>query len=82
MSDANTRDPIPPLPILRGRWRHSNGMIFCGTLRIAKGDFDTNPHPDFCALVFDDICRTMNKAQNVFDEKVKKFGAIEQITKK
>lgn len=39
-------------------------MIFCGTLRIAKGDFDTNPHPDFCARIFDDICRTMNAAQN------------------
>jgi hypothetical protein len=51
-------------PILRGRWRHSNGMIFCGTLRIAKADFDTNPSPEFCAKVFDDICNTMNSVLN------------------
>jgi len=56
--------PACSAPVLRGQWRHSHGMIFCGTLRIAKQDFDTNPHPDFCARVFDDICRTMNKAQN------------------
>lgn len=55
-------------PVLSGRWRHSHGMIFCGTLRIAKGDFDTNPHPDFCARVFDDICRTMNAAQALTDK--------------
>lgn len=56
--------PSGSAPVLRGEWRHSHGMIFCGTLRIAKADFDTNPHPDFCARVFDDICRTMNEAQN------------------
>lgn len=56
--------PSCSAPVLRSEWRHSHGMIFCGTLRIAKGDFDTNPHPDFCARVFDDICRTMNAAQN------------------
>lgn len=56
--------PAGSEPVLRGEWRHSHGMIFCGTLRIAKGAFDTNPHPDFCARVFDDICETMNKTQN------------------
>jgi hypothetical protein len=64
MADPPLADAACSAPVLRGEWRHSHGMIFCGTLRIAKADFDTNPHPDFCARVFDDICRTMNETQN------------------
>lgn len=51
-------------PTLKGHWRHSHGLIFCGTLRIAREDFDTNPHPDFRDKVFDEICDMMNRAQN------------------
>jgi hypothetical protein len=51
-------------PTLKGHWRHSHGLIFCGTLRIAREDFDTNPHPDFRDKVFDEICAAMNRAQN------------------
>lgn len=51
-------------PTLRGLWRHSHGLIFCGTLRVAREDFDTSPHPDFRDKVFDEICAAMNKAPN------------------
>lgn len=35
-------------------------MIFCGTLRIAKADFDTDPSDQFKRDLFDEICRSMN----------------------
>jgi hypothetical protein len=46
--------------VLESEWRHSNGMLFCGTMRIAKADFDTDPAPDFKERVFDDICNALN----------------------
>lgn len=51
----------PPKP-LRGEWRHSNGIICCGSLRIAVADFDTQPSPEFVTEVFDWICKTMNRS--------------------
>jgi hypothetical protein len=54
--------PRSPLP--GSKWRWANGMIFCGTLRIVKADFDTDPSPEFCKRVFDYICDTLNAAEN------------------
>jgi hypothetical protein len=48
-------------PVLLGTWRTSNGMIFCGTLRIAAADFDTNPTDAHRDAVLQDICDTMNE---------------------
>lgn len=50
---------------LMGRWHHGGGTLICGTLRIAREDFDTNPSDEFRKAVFDQIVRTMNDAANV-----------------
>lgn len=46
--------------VLESRWRHADGMLFCGTLRIAKADFDTDPSEDFKTTVFDQIVAALN----------------------
>lgn len=47
---------------LTGEWRYGHGVLCCGTLRIARSDFDTNPSPEFQQEVFDWICDTLNSA--------------------
>jgi len=47
-------------PTLLGRWHHGNGVLCCGTLRIASANFDTNPTKEIQNAVFQDICDTMN----------------------
>lgn len=46
---------------LTGNWHHGNETLCCGTLMIAREDFDTNPNPSFKKEVFDWICNTLNK---------------------
>lgn len=43
-----------------GYWRHNEGMLFCGTMRIGRMDFDTDPSDEFKQMVYDEICRRMN----------------------
>lgn len=50
-------------PPLMGNWRHSNGVICCGTLRIANVDIDTNPSEEFKSELLGWICKTLNAAQ-------------------
>lgn len=45
-----------------GGWHHGNGVLVCGTLRIAVESFDTNPDVALKNEVFDYICRTLNQA--------------------
>lgn len=52
-------------PPLIGRWHHGNGMLVCGTIRVATMNFDTDPSPEFRDEVFEWITDTLNKAQNV-----------------
>ena len=63
----STQDETPRKPMnelrecpLYGQWRHNNGYICCGTLRIAKADFDTDPSPEFQQRVFDWVCQQLN----------------------
>jgi hypothetical protein len=49
---------------LSGEWRHAEGFLICGTLRIARADFDTDPSEGFRVRMFDWICDTLNAAQN------------------
>lgn len=51
-------------PPLTGHWRHGHGVICCGTLRIARSDFDTNPSPEFERDVLEWMCNTLNAAVN------------------
>ena len=54
--------PLPTSTIVpRKGWRHSNGMLFCGTLRIARVDFDTDPAWDVQEIWLDTICNAMNR---------------------
>jgi len=50
-------DPSP----LHGNWSHDNGIISCGTIRIAIVAFDTCPN--FQEEVLDWMCDTLNKEQ-------------------
>lgn len=47
-------------PLLTGQWYHGNGVICCGTRRIARADFDTNPSWEFKNKVLGWLCETMN----------------------
>lgn len=48
------------VPTLKAHFRHNNGFICCGSLRIAREDFDTNPSTSFTKELFDWICCTLN----------------------
>lgn len=48
---------------LSGEWRHSNGYICCGTLRVLITDIDTNPSKEFVDTLLDWICKTLNAAK-------------------
>jgi len=55
---AATLEPDPVLEML-GKWgpfRHSNGVICCGSLRVARADFDTNPPADVQKEILDALC--------------------------
>lgn len=47
-------------PLLSGTWHHGNGVLVCGTLRIARVDFDTSPAPEVAAEILDWVCGTLN----------------------
>jgi hypothetical protein len=47
-------------PTLTGRWRVSEGLLCCGTLRIAKFDFDTDPSDEFKQGVYKQILDGLN----------------------
>jgi hypothetical protein len=41
-------------------WHHGNGVLCCGTLRIATLSIDTNPTDEFKAELLDWICQQLN----------------------
>lgn len=45
-----------------GGWHHGNGVLVCGTLRIAVESFDNNCDKAIKDETFDWICDTLNKA--------------------
>ncbi len=47
---------------LSGRWHHGGGHLCCGTIRVAKEDFDTNPSNEFKTELFDWMCQSLNSA--------------------
>lgn len=47
---------------LTGRWHHGNGVLVCGTIRIAVESFDTLPSQEFKDQMFDWMCETLNAA--------------------
>lgn len=53
-------------PPFSGEWRHGNGYLICGTLRIAVQNFDSDPSETMKKEVFDWICQTLNQEQRHF----------------
>lgn len=51
-----------PAGPLTGEWRHGQGYIICGTMRIARLDFDTSPSAEFRAELLDWVCDRLNAA--------------------
>ena len=49
---------------LPGEWRVSEHGIFCGTLRIAKFCFDTEPSEEFKADVYEQMQAALNAEAN------------------
>ncbi len=47
-------------PLLTGRWHHGNGALVCGTINVARADFDTNPTQQFQDELFTWACNTLN----------------------
>lgn len=54
----------PPAPPLIGRWHHGRGVLVCGTVQVAREDFDTNPAEEFKTELLDWICATLNAWQS------------------
>lgn len=50
--------------VRRSGWRHNQGFICCGTLRIARADFDTDPCDEVAKQYLDAICDAMNNHPN------------------
>lgn len=48
---------------LEGEWRANEGYLCCGTLRIARADFDTDPSPEFRREVFEWMASMLNNAR-------------------
>ena len=59
-------EKYPAVP--RSGWRHAQGYIFCGTMRILKADFDTDPCAEVAAQYFDAICDAMNSRPTLRSE--------------
>ena len=51
---------------LRGKWRHSFGILICGSMRIAKQNFDTDTSIGFKNEVLDWMCQTLNESQSIY----------------
>ncbi len=49
---------------IKGEYRHSNGYLCCGTLRIARADFDTNPPQAMRDATLDWLAQLANEAQH------------------
>jgi hypothetical protein len=45
-----------------GRWRVNEYGVYCGTLRIASFDFDTDPSVEFRSDVYEYMEQALNKA--------------------
>jgi hypothetical protein len=58
-----TPDPTDCNAVLTGRWRVNDTGVFCGTLRIARFDFDTDPSHEF----HDAVNRQMESSLNAAD---------------
>ncbi|KWB89891.1 hypothetical protein [Burkholderia ubonensis] len=57
-AEAADRSEAP----LIGRWHHGNGVLVCGSIRVAVESFDTQPSQEFMGQMFDWICETLNTA--------------------
>lgn len=67
-ADMDVMHEILTIPQILGfDFHHDNGVLVCGTVRIAREDFDSGPSEEFRKTFWDWICRTMNtvaKLQN------------------
>lgn len=46
--------------VLTGDWRVSDRGIFCGTLRVGKIDFDTNPTVEMRSKIYSQMEKALN----------------------
>jgi hypothetical protein len=51
---------LPP-KVLLGDWRHNNGYVCCGSMRIFKTDIDTNPSDAFTNELLDWVVSRLNR---------------------
>jgi len=58
---------MPMKPPLTGRWHHGHGTLVCGTINVARADFDTNPTQQFQDELFTWACETLNKKISEYD---------------
>jgi len=63
-----TNDDQTRSPVLTGRWRVADEGIFCGTLRIARWDFDTDPSPEFRKQLSEQMCEALNRKAAIDDD--------------
>jgi hypothetical protein len=66
---------------LRGEWRHSHGVISCGTLRIAIEDFDTDPCEQFKTEVLDWMCQRLNERHPAPSDAADLRAEVERLRK-
>lgn len=49
-------------PLAGCRWRYSEGYLFCGTMRVMRDDWDTQPAPEVRQENMAWVCRVLNAA--------------------
>jgi hypothetical protein len=65
-------------PVLsKGSWRHNQGMLFSGTLRVARADFDTAPSEKVRDEILQNICDAMNTSPPSADAMFNRAMALE-----
>lgn len=57
-----------PKPPLKSHFRHNNGFVCSGSLRIARVDIDTNPSVEFEKELLDWICETLNNEIDAYTQ--------------
>lgn len=62
LMNAAPTAPQAQEPPLLGRWRHNNGVVCNGSMRIFLADIDTNPSVEFTEKLMTWVCDTLNTA--------------------
>lgn len=79
MNTDTLPQPAHGEPPLSGRWRHSNGVLCCGTLRIATDSFDTDPSEEFKGELWSWVCEKLNTTPDLSAVEVHSKETMDEV---